>query len=77
MCAGNIGESAGTSKYDKGGPLACKTSDGRWTLAGIVSYAESYGAADKYVMYSRMSYFEQWINQVTGGPYDREFIYQL
>ena len=46
---------------DSGGPLQCKTDDGRWHEVGIVSYGYPCALKDKPDVFTKVSAFYDWI----------------
>jgi len=51
---------------DSGGPLACRNGDGPWTLVGATSWG--MGTCETYMpsVYTRVSYFRDWIRNTSG-----------
>ncbi|KAF7260029.1 hypothetical protein EG68_02550 [Paragonimus skrjabini miyazakii] len=49
---------------DSGGPLVCQEEDGQLKLAGIVSATHSNQPADYPAIFTRVSYFTEWIEAV-------------
>ncbi|XP_041425829.1 proproteinase E [Xenopus laevis] len=63
VCAGAAGKAACSS--DSGGPLNCKSSDGRWFVYGVTSFGP--GACNlpkKPTVFSRVSAHNDWIQEV-------------
>ncbi|XP_016414537.1 chymotrypsin-like protease CTRL-1 isoform X1 [Sinocyclocheilus rhinocerous] len=61
ICAGASG--ASSCQGDSGGPLMCESS-GVWYQVGIVSWGHESCSTDRPVVYTRVSYFRQWINEI-------------
>ncbi|CAH8528780.1 unnamed protein product [Schistosoma guineensis] len=63
FCAGYHNFGKGVCPGDSGGPLVCED-DGEYRLAGIVSATHSKLPADYPAIFTRVSYFAKWINDV-------------
>lgn len=50
---------------DSGGGLMCEVEDGRWVLAGIVSWGDMCGTTGRPGVYTKVSSFVDWIEQTT------------
>jgi len=61
LCAGYKEGGTDACYYDSGGPLACPISDGRWILAGIVSWGERCALPHKYGVYTNVYQYTQWM----------------
>ena len=63
LCAGFEEGGTDACSYDSGGPLACPVldGDGRWMLAGIVSWGEGCALPHKYGVYTNVNEFTQWM----------------
>ena len=63
LCAGFEEGGTDACSYDSGGPLACPVldRDGRWMLAGIVSWGEGCALPHKYGVYTNVNEFTQWM----------------
>lgn len=64
LCAGYKEGGTDACYYDSGGPLACPISDGRWVLAGIVSWGEKCALPNKYGVYTNVFKYSQWKDRV-------------
>ncbi|KAK4472080.1 hypothetical protein MN116_005451 [Schistosoma mekongi] len=64
FCAGYHNFGKGVCPGDSGGPLVCEDSNGDYKLAGIVSATHSKLPADYPAIFTRVSYFTKWINDV-------------
>lgn len=63
MCAGFHLEKKGLCAGDSGGPLVCKK-DGRWVQAGIASFSDRYRPGDVPGVFTRVSAYVDWIEEV-------------
>lgn len=61
ICAGGAG--ASSCQGDSGGPLVCQKGN-TWVLIGIVSWGTENCNVQAPAMYTRVSKFNTWINQV-------------
>ncbi|XP_071940890.1 serine protease hepsin-like [Antedon mediterranea] len=61
MCAGDGGEDTCTG--DSGGPLVRQTDTGAWNLVGVTSWGTNCAIATKPGVYTKISYFNDWITQ--------------
>ena len=64
ICVGKEGKS-GACNGDSGGPLVCKV-DGVYKLAGATSFGRSGCSVDYPTVYSRVSYYRDWIKRTAG-----------
>nr|XP_003471230.1 chymotrypsin-like elastase family member 2A [Cavia porcellus] len=69
ICAGGDGVISSCSG-DSGGPLNCQGSSGKWEVHGVVSFGSSLGCNyyRKPSVFTRVSAFISWINQVRSRP---------
>jgi len=66
LCAGTPDGEVDACQVDSGGPLVCQRCEScSFYLAGVVSFG--YKCGETYGVYSRVSYYQDWINQVTQG----------
>lgn len=63
LCVGALDGSVAATNMDSGGPGLVRDGD-RWVIAGVVSGS---GGDDRPVMYTDISYFKGWINDVVTG----------
>ncbi|CAK8690511.1 unnamed protein product [Clavelina lepadiformis] len=63
ICAGypNTG-GIGFCHGDSGGPLLCETDEGRWYLAGVISWSMGCALRRKPDVFSEVQYFIDWIS---------------
>nr|KAF7429288.1 hypothetical protein H0235_005686 [Vespula pensylvanica] len=69
ICAGYPEGGRDACQGDSGGPLLCMNPsvDLSYYVAGIVSHGEGCGRPGKPGIYTKVSYFVDWINQISGG----------
>jgi len=60
ICSGGFTEGRGACYGDSGGPLQCKIEDA-WTQVGIVSWGKTCAHVDHADVYTRVSYYHDWI----------------
>lgn len=66
ICAGLTDGGRDACTYDSGGPLYAITNSGKPVLAGIVSWGVGCARAEKYGVYTRITYYRDWIKSHTG-----------
>ncbi|XP_033763659.1 chymotrypsin-like elastase family member 2A [Pecten maximus] len=66
ICAGSD-EGHDSCMGDSGGPLMCQSpEDNRWKLVGVVSTGYECGREDFPGIYTRVTYYQSWIDSVMG-----------
>jgi hypothetical protein len=66
ICAGLIGGGADACDGDSGGPLIVPDGDG-WAVAGVVSWGDACGMEGGYGVYTRVAWYDTWINGYLSG----------
>ncbi|KAH9490347.1 Transmembrane protease serine 9 [Bulinus truncatus] len=62
FCAGSLGKDS--SEGDSGGPLACRESDGRYYVQGVVSFGLEEACGLSLGIYTKVSRFIPWIQSI-------------
>uniref|UniRef100_A0AAY4EBS0 Vitamin K-dependent protein C n=1 Tax=Denticeps clupeoides TaxID=299321 RepID=A0AAY4EBS0_9TELE len=63
LCAGVVGRQVDACEGDSGGPMMVKYRD-TWFLIGLVSWGEGCGQKNKVGIYTKVSNYRDWIDQV-------------
>lgn len=61
LCARSVDQTLTTCPNDVGGPMACKNSDGKWSLLGLGTHGSSNSC--QFKLYTKISTYLPWIEE--------------
>ncbi|GFX43982.1 serine proteinase stubble [Trichonephila clavipes] len=64
ICAGYTNGGKDSCEGDSGGPMVLQEDDGRWVLAGVISWGIGCALPNQPGVYTRITKFAEWINQI-------------
>ncbi|XP_035214384.1 flocculation protein FLO11-like [Stegodyphus dumicola] len=64
ICAGYADGGKDSCEGDSGGPMVIQEDDGRWVLAGVISWGIGCALPNQPGVYTRITKFSEWINQI-------------
>nr|AZP56668.1 serine proteinase stubble-2 [Locusta migratoria migratoria] len=64
ICAGWQKGGSDSCEGDSGGPMVIQREDKRWLLAGVISWGIGCAEPNQPGVYTRISEFREWINQI-------------
>ncbi|CAG2179734.1 unnamed protein product, partial [Oppiella nova] len=74
ICAGGSPQGGtSTCKGDSGGPLQCRSNDGKWYQIGITSWGEPCAHKRVPDVFTRVAYFRDWIENITNKSFNLEW----
>jgi len=76
LCAGHVPGGKGICAGDAGGPLQCRSDDGRWKLVGVTSWNTDCAVRQKPTVFIRIAAQLDWIRKFTNGMYVRCAFYR-